>query len=677
LGDENQAVLSASNLSTSKLSPKSARALPKNHVDAGTAHFLDERHLSSCAAAVIHAHHIGFADFTEELNREKAPFRDAGLMDETDRDLSEFEERHRSLIGGEPPFSDAPPCGDTPVFLRMALSCLADADHTDTAINYGNYPQTENWIPLRPRERLERLDQYVAGLCAEGGGERADLRREMYLECRNAMVTSNICSCDSPVGSGKTTAVMAYMLANADRRKLRRIFVVLPFVNIIAQSVEIYRKALVLPGENPAEVVAELHHRADFESEEARYLTALWRAPIIVTTAVTFFETLASNSTATLRRLHELPGSAVFVDESHAALPATLLPIAWRWIKILAYEWNCHWVLASGSLCRFLEIEEIAGEETTKDDVPEIVNDSLRGRLSRYENRHVAFHCDSTPKNAEELVDWIVQFKGPRLAILNTVQNAAVLADYFRERFGRERVEHLSTALTPADREKTLERVRQRLKSPEDVDWTFVATSCVEAGVDLSFRTGFREFGSLVSLLQTAGRIDREGKYDDSEIWAFCVAEGGMFNTNPGLENAAELLRGYFKSGRKICPERSTKSIEDEIKRYGLSSKHKALIRDEQSRRFPCVESAFKVIETDTRIALVDQDLADSIRSGNIDWRVLQKNSIQIARYKLEEVRAPVVLDGIYRWNLGYDAFLGYMKGLVELKKFEKTGMIV
>jgi len=83
---------------------------------------------------------------------------------------------------------------------------------------------------------------------------------------------------------------------------------------------------LVLPGENADEVVAELHHRADFESEDTRYLTALWRTPIIVTTAVAFFETLASNSTATLRRLHELPGSAIFVDESHAALPAKLLP---------------------------------------------------------------------------------------------------------------------------------------------------------------------------------------------------------------------------------------------------------------------------------------------------------------------------------------------------------------
>lgn len=77
--------------------------------------------------------------------------------------------------------------------------------------------------------------------------------------------------------------------------------------------------------------MAELHHRADFEDNDLRYLTALWRAPIIVTTAVGFYETLASNKPAALRRLHELPGSAIFVDEAHAALPgpSALHRMAW------------------------------------------------------------------------------------------------------------------------------------------------------------------------------------------------------------------------------------------------------------------------------------------------------------------------------------------------------------
>jgi CRISPR/Cas system-associated endonuclease/helicase Cas3 len=383
-----------------------------------------------------------------------------------------------------------------------------DADHTDTGIHYGGYPAEENLPPLQPHERLEQLNRHVESL--DKKGERNSLRRQMYLACREAMPKQSISACDSPVGSGKTFAVMAHLLAQAEKHSLRRIFVVLPYTNIIAQAVREYRKALVLPGENPAEVVAELHHRADFQSVEIRHLTALWRAPIIVTTAVAFFETMASKSTSTLRRLHELPGSAIFVDEAHAALPARLLPLAWKWMNIFGHEWGCYWVLASGSLSRFWKIPEIAqnmGEIT----VPEIIREDLRQRLASYEKKRIAYKSDLHPKTIGQMVEWLSEHPGPRLVILNTVQSAAVLAHALAGRFGRNQVEHLSTALTPEDREKILDRVRVRLTKKEDKDWTLVATSCVEAGVDLSFRTGFHELGSLVSLLQAAGRINREG----------------------------------------------------------------------------------------------------------------------------------------------------------------------
>jgi CRISPR/Cas system-associated endonuclease/helicase Cas3 len=460
---------------------------------------------------------------------------------------------------------------------------------------------------------------------------------------------------------------MAHLLDQAKKRGLRRIFVILPFTNIISQSVKTYREALVLPGEKAEEVVAELHHRADFESEDARHLTALWRAPIIVTTAVAFFETLASNSTATLRRLHELPGSAIFVDESHAALPARLLPLAWNWINTYAKEWNCDWVLASGSLNRFWNIEEIAGNKPPV-NVPEIVNDDLRKRLSKYEKRRIRYRYDLTPKNVHELVQWITSVKGPRLVIMNTVQNAAVLADCLRKHSGQKKVEHLSTALTAVDREKTLNNIKKRLKDKNDTDWSLVATSCVEAGVDLSFRTGFRELASLVSLLQAAGRINREGLYDDAEIWSFCLAEGGMFNTNPGLKDSAAVLRRYFENELEIRPELSTKSIDDEIKLYGLSSKCEKLTIHERNQNFPAVDDEFKVISTNSKIAVIEESLVEKILHGRFNWYELQKNSVQIAEYKLNEVRAPEVLPGIYRWHLLYDDFLGYMAGIIDSK---------
>ena len=656
----------------------SNRALPLNHVDAGAAHWLSDQQFSAFSAAVTQAHHIGFPDFSAEQNKGELIFRDTEIAAYVDKELPALEAIHKGLISQQHCTQiEENVAGDHSVFLRMLLSCVADADHTDTARHYGKYPQKENHVPLRAEERLARLDECVADLQRNGAvTERNSLRSEMYQSCRNADTKADICSCDSPVGSGKTTAVMAHLLAQAQKRGLRRIFIVLPFTNIIRQSVKTYREMLTLPGENPQEVVAELHHRADFESEDARHLTALWRAPIIVTTAVAFFETLASNSTATLRRLHELPGSAVFIDESHAALPASLLPIAWNWMKIMSDEWGCYWVLASGSMSRFWTIHEIAGG-TDLLEVPEIADDTIRSKLSAYEDNRIVYRYDLRPKPTEELAEWIVSLPGPRLVILNTVQSAAVLADCFAQKYGREKVEHLSTSLTPNDRESTLDCVKVRLSDKSDSDWTLVATSCVEAGVDFSFRTGFRELSSLSSLLQSAGRINREGNSYGAEIWVFCIAEDGMLKLNPGLKQAGMVLKGYLEKNTAISPRLTTQSIADEIALYGLGGKHKKLIEYEKLQNFPCVEHDFKVIDSDTRLAVVDADVAKRLQYGNINWRELQNISVQIAKYKLDELRTPHIVDDIYRWNLEYDGFLGYMSGIVKLKKYSGQALII
>jgi hypothetical protein len=653
LHEENQAVLSGA---------KRAAKLPRKHWDAGSA-LLREEH--QWAAWAVYAHHAGYRDLSDESNREENAFREEAEIGETNRLLERYTALHQRLTGFTAQTREERlPRGDCAVFLRLVLSCLADADHSDTAWHRRQYPIEESAPCLHPKERLAQLDRYVSALAAEGDA-RSALRGELYAACRDAEVETPLSACDGPVGTGKTTAVMAHLLAQARKRGLRRIFVVLPFTNIITQSAEIYRKALVLPGENPKEIVAELHHRADFESEEARHLSALWRAPIIVTTAVAFFETLASNRPSALRRLHELPGSAVFVDESHAALPAKLLPVAWRWMTLFADEWGCYWCLASGSLCRFWQIPEIARDRERH--VPEIVNDGLRGRLSTYETARVSYRAELTPQSSDALAERIWACPGPRLVIFNTVQNAAAMAAALSKRFGREKVEHLSTALTPTDRTKTLERAFRRLASPEDAEWVLCATSCVEAGVNLSFRSGLREMGTLASLLQTAGRVNRDGQYANADVWSFALAQETGFNANPGVKMAAEVLRGYFERGAGISPDLSTDAVRRELKLRGVTSVYEALLKHERNLCFRRVADNFHVIEEDSCLALVDADFARRVKAGEVDWRQLQDNSVRIRRHVLEKMRVPLLMDGVYLWDNGYDGFLGYMEGVLHL----------
>lgn len=382
----------------------------------------------------------------------------------TDRTLTELLKRHGACVPAlsAPELIEVYP-GNQSVFFRMALSCLADADHTDTAAAYKQAPEQEQMPPLRAPERLAALDRYVSAL--GGDDARSALRRQMYAACRNAEITDGFAACDSPVGSGKTTAVMAHLLRQAVERKARRIFVILPYTSIIQQSVDVYRKALALPGEDPAKVVAELHCRADFEDMDTRYLTALWRAPIVVTTAVAFFETMASNRPSALRRFHELPGSMIFVDEAHNALPIDLLPLAWGWMNTLAEEWGCYWVLASGSLVRYWELPRLMALRIPRPDVRELVPEDLRKELLRYETGRIRFCWEPEPLSRQELCRRVREAPGPRLLILNTVQSAAVLASDLCDAYGREAVEHLSTALTAADRAAAIERIKKRLQN--------------------------------------------------------------------------------------------------------------------------------------------------------------------------------------------------------------------
>ena len=665
LDPKNQVILSGG---------KNAKTLPINHVDAGTAWLLDDAHISILAAIAIASHHIGLPDFVSESNRGDAMFRNEKVKGVVDAALLAYSQTHCRIIDTKLLLNNSMPTGDLSTFLRILLSCLVDADHTNTASHYGNYPQhAPDLIELRPLKRLAKLDEYVAGLgCRDD--ERSILRSKMYSNCRDAEIDENIASCESPVGSGKTTAAMAHLLTQANKRGLRRIFVVLPFTNIIEQSVNVYRKALVLPSENPEEVVVELHHRADFESEEVRHLTALWRAPIIVTTATAFFETLASSQTSTLRRLHELPGSAIFVDEAHAALPAKLLPIAWKWMRTYADEWSCYWLLASGSLNKFWEIKEISHSPY---DVLPIVTDSLRASLNAFETKRVEYKHHLKPQDIKGFAEWVQKSPGPRIVVLNTVQSAAVVAEHFRKAFGRNCVEHLSTALLPKDRAATLERVKARLKSPEDTDWVLIATSCVEAGVDFSFRTGFRELATLTSLLQVAGRVNRDGEYGVSELHTFCLAENEKLKSNPGLKNAASVLRDLMEAGTSIEPSLTTWAIERELKLYGSDSMSKKLSDKESERNFPFVNENFKVIDSDTRITVVADSIADRIRMGHINWHELQHHSLQIAYYKLQELRISPIADGIYHWNLRYDDLLGYMAGIIDNLKYENDVLII
>lgn len=666
------------------------------HWDAGSAYLL--RHKAGEAGAIAFAHHIGLPNYKYQINNCK--FRDYSEIEgvqlkqneRTDAQLSHYLAEHHRLLSA---VVVKPRKLDTGLVRRLALSCLVDADHSDTARHYRNEREVQS-PALKAGERLARLDEYVASLAAKNPPlndrerQRLKLRQDVYRACRERDVRDDerILACDSPVGTGKTTAVMAHLLRVAAERKLRRVFVVLPFTNIIDQSVDVYRRSLRLADESVVtteSVIAAHHHRVDFSSYEARCLAARWDSPIVVTTAVQFFETLAACDTASLRKFHQVAGSAIFVDEAHAAVPPALWPQMLRWLRELCGDWGCHLLLASGTLPRFWNRPGFL-QEGERWEIPDLIKPDVRAETMTFEEKRVFIRTEPQVMSVDHLAHFVLAKPGPRLVIFNTVQSAAVFAHYLRDdlKLGQN-IEHISTALTPRDRSQTVARVKKRLAAKHS-DWTLVATSCVEAGVDFSFRTAFRESWGLVNLLQIAGRASRSGEYDNAEVWDFRHDAGNGLSLHPQAKLSRRILEQLFpecaRQNRQPSPDDCTDVLQREVQQdHGEKAlRMEDIFQAEKDADYPKVAKLCRVIDAASQTVLVEpgliQRLENPDRSQWPDWREMMLGSVQLWIGKERDFALPELrgLPGVYRWNLEYDSFLGYMAGVLRLLKAGKAG---
>lgn len=554
---------------------------------------------------------------------------------------------------------------------RLLLSCLVDADHTDTAINYGEFSEPAE-VLLQPINRLAALRAYVAALPASSSSERDRLRTTFFQHCANRSFDERILACDAPVGTGKTTALAAHALRVAIDRQLDRIFVVLPFTNLVEQTVSRLRAALVLAGEDAERVVIAHHHRADFANVDSRSLAQTWRAPIVVTTAVQFFETMSAASAHALRKLHRVAHAAIIIDEAHAAVPFHQWPAHLRWLNELTGDWGSHVILASGTLPEFWKLANVVGGARTL-DIPNVLRDApgLSADLSAFECRRLTPRCHPTKLRLHNFPALLKSpdMPGPRLVVMNTVLAAAQVAHAVRQS-GME-VFHLSTALAPRDREVILARIIARLKdrAPDRRNWALVATSCVEAGMDFSFASGLRERSSLFSLLQLGGRVNRGG--DDYPVSTLIDFESDEARwRHPGIVAQVRVLSSMIADGVTLDPAHASDFLSRLAREQDIADQAKELIKAEHVTNYPLVEKLCRVISAETQTVLVDGELRHRIESGErVNAREWQAASVQlwtnkIAQFGLQPLRGH---DDLFFWPHRYDPeFLGTMAAVVE-----------
>ncbi len=590
---------------------------------------------------------------------------------------------------------------------RLMLSCLVDADHSSAAC----YSQDKPMICFKPAEthwkkRLLVLDSYVRNVVNSSNDPHSDrnqMRGEFYRCCFNGeLYDSRLVACSAPVGLGKTTSVMAYLLRCAIKDNSSRIFVIAPFSNIIDQTVKVLRKAIVIDGEDAASVVVAHHHKAEFSNKDMRQYAASWHAPIVVTTAVQFFETLAASNPSKLRKLHNVVGAAIFIDESHACLPTELLSVSWYWMKQLVDTWRCNLVFSSGSMVKFWNDKYLVGEEGIR-TLPELLSESLKVKTQQAEGRRVIFDrienslkCDDLVARIQSDATWeefINQDKPSCLVILNTVQSAAVIADTLarslddkKNELSNKVVLHLSTALAPKDRDRMLSEVinRQGESDWNHRPWYLIATSCVEAGVDLDFSIGFRETCSVTSFLQVSGRINRHGKRSFGRLFDFSIFADDGLNHHPGFKESSDIFNNLWSEmiGDEVdTSDLCGKAIRKELSRFQTKkTKSEQLLSEELKQGFQEVSTAYRIIDSETATVIVDTSLVKKLETGvPVKWQAIQENSVQlwvnkIEKLKLQEIRG-CQRDGIYSWidTYEYDGnFLGIMGGILQPETFFK-----
>lgn len=504
-------------------------------------------------------------------------------------------------------------------YTRMIFSCLVDADFLDTECfmqgetEHGKFASVEalkntldGYIEqhfLNPTSAINRKRMAILQECIEAGDKRDEPLQSLTV----------------PTGGGKTIASLAFALHHATRFGKRRIIYVIPYTSIIEQTAAIFRDIL---GE---ENVVEHHMQAEYDDTDEtmkrqRLAMENWDAPIIVTTNVQFFESLFANRTSRCRKLHNIMNSVIIFDEAQM-IPVEFLHPCMKAVNELTEQYHCTALLCTAtqpSLDKFFprEIREICS------DVP--------GNYDFFRRTHISLLQEKVSQ--EELAERLMRERQV-LCIVNTKREARALF----EKMKVEGIWHLSTNLYPEHRKRQLSEIRKALKNGEAC--RVVATSLIEAGVDVDFPCVYRQKAGLDSVIQAAGRCNREGKRPQTEsvvyVFEFEDAAG-----NPSIalnRSIAEMVyedAAYRKDLGAADAIRHYFDLLHGIKGSGASDglDARGILGCIEKGNFPFAEIAkrFVLIEDVTKPVLIPIEkpalrIADALRSGNLSRRLLRQ----------------------------------------------------
>lgn len=477
------------------------------------------------------------------------------------------------------------------VFMRMIYSCLVDADFLDTEAFMKEGKQGRN-----SGENIEilfkKLENYISGWLKNQDIDTVNGRRtEILKNCLEMGKTEKgLFRLTVPTGGGKTVASLAFALRHALENKMDRIIYVIPYTSIIEQNAKVFRDIL---GE---ENVLENHCNVDYESSEELLPMQLasenWDKPIVVTTNVQFFESLFANKSSKCRKLHNIANSVIIFDEVQM-LPNDYLKPCIAMIEELINNYQVSAVLCTATqpaLASFFH-EGISAKELC----PRMEEQFEFFKRTVFENVGVLTENDLIQRLEKEY---------QALCIVNTKKRAQRI---YKQLEG-EGVYHLSTSMYPKHRRRILREIRERLQKNKKC--ILISTSLVEAGVDLDFQSVYRELAGVDSMIQAAGRCNREGLRPEKESKVYIFQFEGKENVL-GQRQQIDVAKSVIADNRDISDMESITQYFEMLYHIKGDSLDKKKIMDEfQNKRynFAKVGKEFKLIEQDTKTIFINYE---------------------------------------------------------------------
>ncbi|PYF09567.1 CRISPR-associated Cas3 family helicase [Rhodobacter viridis] len=540
---------------------------------------------------------------------------------------------------------------DLSVAVRMVFSCLVDADYRDTEAFYDalegrardrDWPALQDLLPDLQRRFAAHMAQF------EATTDLNRLRADILCHVRaKADMPPGLFTLSVPTGGGKTLASLGFALDHAARHGHRRILYAIPYTSIIDQTAKVFGD--VLGHENMLEhhSAIEIEGMKELSRDKIRQAMEDWAAPVIVTTNVQLFESLFAARPSRVRKLHNIAGSVIVLDEAQC-LPRRLLAPTLAMIDTLCAHYGCTIVLCTATQPAFDSGQlpsgglPLSGRELAPDP------DALARRLER-----ARIGQGGTMDDAALVAALTATRQG--FVIVNSRKHALALFEAAKAA-GLEGLIHLTTRQYPAHRRAIIEGIKTRLKDGQPC--RLIATSLIEAGVDLDFPCGWRAEAGLDSVIQAAGRVNREGKrpLEASVLTVFAAPE------NPPPADVAQLAKAMHKVARErgfdtlLAPEAIRDWFEEVYWRAGPERLDEHQLTKKFDFSYPSTNFAFRTAAESYRmiespmvpvIIARDVEAQDWVRKLSDAWeksgkiaRALQPFTVQIPHLARETLRA-------------------------------------